>query len=206
PDGEREMAENNKSLGRFELTGIPPSPRGVPQIEVTFDIDANGIVHVSAKDLGTGKEQSIKITASSGLSKEEIDKMVKEAELHKEEDSKRKELIEVRNHLDGLVYSVEKTMKDSSDKIGSEDKMAAEEKIAEAKKALESDDIDGIVVFFEELEKLSHSIAEAIYKKTAETSGAGASNIKEEQASGQSSKDENVVEAEYEEVKDKNKN
>ncbi len=204
--GEREMAENNKSLGRFELTGIPPSPRGVPQIEVTFDIDANGIVHVSAKDLGTGKEQSIKITASSGLSKEEIDKMVKEAELHKEEDSKRKELIEVRNHLDGLVYSVEKTMKDSSDKIGSEDKMAAEEKIAEAKKALESDDIDGIKTVTEELEKLSHSIAEAIYKKTAETSGAGASNIKEEQASGQSSKDENVVEAEYEEVKDKNKN
>ena len=132
--GEREMAEGNKSLGRFELTGIPSAPRGVPQIEVTFDIDANGIVHVSAKDLGTGKEQSIRITASSGLSKEEIDKMVKEAELHKEEDSKRKELIEVRNHLDGLVYSVEKTLKDSADKIESSDKMTAEEKIADAKK------------------------------------------------------------------------
>ncbi len=204
--GEREMAENNKSLGRFELTGIPPSPRGVPQIEVTFDIDANGIVHVSAKDLGTGKEQSIRITASSGLSKEEIDKMVKEAELHKEEDAKKKELIEVRNHLDGLVYSVEKTLKDSADNIESSDKMAAEEKIAEAKKAIESDDAGKIKSITEELEKLSHSIAETIYKKTAQASGAGPSEAGQEQAAGQSSKDENVVEAEYEEVKDKNKN
>lgn len=204
--GEREMAEGNKSLGRFELTGIPPSPRGVPQIEVTFDIDANGIVHVSAKDLGTGKEQSIRITASSGLSKEEIEKMVKEAELHKEEDSKKKELIEVRNHLDGLVYSVEKTLKDSGDKIESADKMAAEEKIADAKKALESDDINRIKTITEELEKLSHSIAETIYKKTAETSGGGASETGQEEAPGQPSQGENVVEAEYEEVKDKNKN
>ncbi len=204
--GEREMAEGNKSLGRFELTGIPSAPRGVPQIEVTFDIDANGIVHVSAKDLGTGKEQSIRITASSGLSKEEIDKMVKEAELHKEEDSKRKELIEVRNHLDGLVYSVEKTLKDSADKIESSDKMTAEEKIADAKKAIESDDIDKIKSITEELEKLSHSIAETIYKKTAQASGAGPSEAEQGQAAGQASQDENVVEAEYEEVKDKNKN
>ncbi len=204
--GEREMAEGNKSLGRFELTGIPSAPRGVPQIEVTFDIDANGIVHVSAKDLGTGKEQSIRITASSGLSKEEIDKMVKEAELHKEEDSKRKELIEVRNHLDGLVYSVEKTLKDSADKIESSDKMTAEEKIADAKKAIESDDIDKIKSITEELEKLSHSIAETIYKKTAQAPGAGPSEAGQGQAAGQASQDENVVEAEYEEVKDKNKN
>ncbi len=204
--GEREMAEGNKSLGRFELTGIPSAPRGVPQIEVTFDIDANGIVHVSAKDLGTGKEQSIRITASSGLSKEEIDKMVKEAELHKEEDSKRKELIEVRNHLDGLVYSVEKTLKDSADKIESSDKMTAEEKIADAKKAIESDDIDKIKSITEELEKLSHSIAETIYKKTAQAPGAGPSEAGQGQAAGQAPSDENVVEAEYEEVKDKNKN
>ncbi len=204
--GEREMAEGNKSLGRFELTGIPSAPRGVPQIEVTFDIDANGIVHVSAKDLGTGKEQSIRITASSGLSKEEIDKMVKEAELHKEEDSKRKELIEVRNHLDGLVYSVEKTLKDSADKIESSDKMTAEEKIADAKKAIESDDIDKIKSITEELEKLSHSIAETIYKKTAQAPDAGPSEAGQGQAAGQAPADENVVEAEYEEVKDKNKN
>ncbi len=204
--GEREMAEGNKSLGRFELTGIPSAPRGVPQIEVTFDIDANGIVHVSAKDLGTGKEQSIRITASSGLSKEEIDKMVKEAELHKEEDSKRKELIEVRNRLDGLVYSVEKTLKDSADKIESSDKMTAEEKIADAKKAIESDDIDKIKQVTEELEKLSHSIAETIYKRTAQAQGAGPSETGQEQAAGQAPADENVVEAEYEEVKDKNKN
>ncbi|MCL4322650.1 MAG: molecular chaperone DnaK [Deltaproteobacteria bacterium] len=204
--GEREMAEYNKSLGRFELTGIPSAPRGVPQIEVTFDIDANGIVHVSAKDLGTGKEQSIRITASSGLSKEEIDKMVKEAELHKEEDSKRKELIEARNHLDGLVYSVEKTLKDSADKIESSDKMTAEEKVAEAKKAIEEGDIDKIKSITGELEKLSHSIAETIYKKTAQASGAGPAGAGHEQAAGQAPEGENVVEAEYEEVKDKNKN
>ncbi len=203
--GEREMASDNKGLGRFELTGIPPSPRGIPQIEVTFDIDANGIVHVSAKDLGTGKEQSIKITASSGLSKEEIDKMVKEAELHKEEDLKRKELIEVRNRLDGLVYSIEKTLKDSGDKVESSDKMAAEEKISEAKKALEADDVDKIKAITEELEKLSHSIAEAIYKKTAEASTAGAPENGQEQPAEEAPKDENVVEAEYEEVKDKDK-
>ncbi len=205
--GEREMASDNKSLGRFELTGIPPAPRGVPQVEVTFDIDANGIVHVSAKDLGTGKEQSIRITASSGLSKEEIDKMIKEAELHKDEDSKKKELIEVRNHLDGLVYSVEKTLKDSGDKIESADKMAAEEKIAEAKKALEGDDVDSIKRITEELEKLSHAVAESIYKKTAAEAGAGgagAGTAGGEAGEGQSKPaDENVVEAEYEEVKDK---
>jgi len=166
--GEREMSADNKSLGRFELTGIPPAPRGVPQIEVTFDIDANGIVHVSAKDLGTGKEQSIKITASSGLSKEEIDKMIKEAELHKDEDSKKKELIEAKNHLDTLMYSVEKLLKDNSDKIESGEKMTAEEKVSNAKKALESGTIEEIKSAAEELEKISHSITEAMYKKTAE--------------------------------------
>ncbi len=206
--GEREMASDNKSLGRFELTGLPPAPRGVPQIEVTFDIDANGIVHVSAKDLGTGKEQSIKITSSSGLSKEEIDKMIKEAELHKDEDAKRKEVIEAKNHLDSLIYSVEKTLKESEGKIESADKMAAEGKISEAKAALESNDADKMKAVTQELETLSHSIAEKIYKKTAEAGaaqgggqaggGAGAAQ------GGQQPGEENVVEAEYEEV-DKNR-
>ena len=201
--GEREMSADNKSLGRFELTGIPPAPRGVPQIEVTFDIDANGIVHVSAKDLGTGKEQSIKITASSGLSKEEIDKMIKEAELHKDEDSKKKELIEAKNHLDTLMYSVEKLLKDNSDKIESGEKMTAEEKVSNAKKALESGTIEEIKSAAEELEKISHSITEAMYKKTAEQqSEASSQNAEEEQTKKPT--DENVVDAEFEEVKDKN--
>ncbi|MCL5673170.1 MAG: molecular chaperone DnaK [Deltaproteobacteria bacterium] len=201
--GEREMSADNKSLGRFELTGIPPAPRGVPQIEVTFDIDANGIVHVSAKDLGTGKEQSIKITASSGLSKEEIDKMIKEAELHKDEDNKKKELIEAKNHLDTLMYSVEKLLKDNSDKIESGEKMTAEEKVSNAKKALESGTIEEIKSAAEELEKISHSITEAMYKKTAEQqSEASSQNAEEEQTKKPT--DENVVDAEFEEVKDKN--
>ncbi len=200
--GEREMSSDNKSLGRFELTGIPPAPRGVPQIEVTFDIDANGIVHVSAKDLGTGKEQSIKITSSSGLSKEEIDKMIKEAELHKDEDNKKKELIEAKNHLDTLIYSVEKLLKDNADKIESTEKMDAEEKVSDAKKALEAGDIDKIKSATEELEKVSHSITEAMYKKTAEQQSAGSSQNQEE-AQTEKSADENVVDAEFEEVKDK---
>jgi molecular chaperone DnaK len=200
--GEREMSSDNKSLGRFELTGIPPAPRGVPQIEVTFDIDANGIVHVSAKDLGTGKEQSIKITSSSGLSKEEIDKMIKEAELHRDEDNKKKELIEAKNHLDTLIYSVEKLLKDNSDKIESTEKMATEEKVSNAKKALESDDIDRIKSATEELEKASHSITEAMYKKTTEQQSAESSQNQEE-AQAEKPADENVVDAEFEEVKDK---
>ena len=200
--GEREMSADNKSLGRFELTGIPPAPRGVPQIEVTFDIDANGIVHVSAKDLGTGKEQSIKITASSGLSKEEIDKMIKEAELHKDEDSKKKELIEAKNHLDTLMYSVEKLLKDNSDKIESGEKMTAEEKISNAKKALESGNIEEIKAAAEELEKVSHSITESMYKNAAEQQSNGSSQNKE-QEQVEKPADENVVDAEFEEVKDK---
>ncbi|RZD16371.1 MAG: molecular chaperone DnaK [Candidatus Acididesulfobacter guangdongensis] len=200
--GEREMSSDNKSLGRFELTGIPPAPRGVPQIEVTFDIDANGIVHVSAKDLGTGKEQSIKITSSSGLSKEEIDKMIKEAELHKDEDNKKKELIEAKNHLDTLIYSVEKLLKDNADKIESTEKMTAEEKVSDAKKALEEGDVDKIKSATEELEKVSHSITEAMYKKTAEQQSAGSSQNQEE-AQTEKPADENVVDAEFEEVKDK---
>ena len=136
--GEREMADDNKTLGRFELVGIPPAPRGVPQIEVTFDIDANGIVHVSAKDLGTGKEQSIKITASSGLNEEEIKKLVRDAEMHAEEDKKKKELVEARNHADTLIYSTEKSMKDLGDKVESGLKSDIESVIERLKKAMET--------------------------------------------------------------------
>ena len=138
--GEREMAADNKTLGRFELTGIPPAPRGLPQIEVTFDIDANGIVHVSAKDLGTGKEQSIKITASSGLSEEEIKRLVKDAEMHSEEDKKKKELAESRNHADTLIYSTEKTVKDLGDKVESSLKSDIESVVERLKKAMEGTD------------------------------------------------------------------
>ena len=142
--GERQMAGDNRTLGRFELVGIPTAPRGIPQIEVTFDIDANGIVHVNAKDLGTGKEQSIKITASSGLSEAEIEKLVRDAEAHAEEDKRRKELIEARNHADSLVYSVEKNIKEFGDKVDAAEKTKIEEAIAKVKKALEGDDLEAI--------------------------------------------------------------
>ena len=135
--GEREMASDNKTLGNFELTGIPSAPRGVPQIEVTFDIDANGIVHVSAKDLGTGKEQSIRITASTGLNKDEIDKMVRDAEAHAAEDKKKRELIEAKNHADSLVYQTEKSLAEFGDKIGADEKKRIEDGVAAVKKAME---------------------------------------------------------------------
>ncbi|HPI53002.1 MAG TPA: Hsp70 family protein, partial [Smithellaceae bacterium] len=169
--GERQMAADNRTLGRFELVGIPPAPRGVPQIEVTFDIDANGIVHVNAKDLGTGKEQSIKITASSGLSEAEIEKLVKDAEMHAEEDKRRKELIEARNQADSLVYSVEKNIKEFGDKVDAAEKSRIEDAIARVKKALEGDDLDTIKKAQDELMNVSHKLAEAMYAKTA--GGAG---------------------------------
>src|SRR5512136_2971877 len=157
--GEREMASDNKTLGQFELVGIPPAPRGIPQIEVTFDIDANGIVHVAAKDLGTGKEQSIKITASSGLSEEDIQKLVREAEAHAEEDKKKKELIEARNQADSMAYSVEKNIKEYGDKIDASEKSKIEDAIVRVKKAIEGDDINAIKSAQEELTNASHKIA-----------------------------------------------
>ena len=163
--GEREMASQNRVLGRFDLVGIPPAPRGVPQIEVTFDIDANGIVHVSAKDLGTGKEQKIRIESSSGLSDQEIDRMVKEAELHAEEDKKEREKAEVRNEADSMVYSTEKNIKDLGDKVNAEDKAKAEEAIAALRRALESGDIQSIKEKTEALKQVSYKIAEEIYKQ-----------------------------------------
>ena len=206
--GERQMAGDNRTLGRFELVGIPPASRGVPQIEVTFDIDANGIVHVGAKDLGTGKEQSIKITASSGLSDEEIQKLVRDAEAHAEEDKKRKELIETRNSADSLVYGVEKNIKEFGDKVDAAEKTKIEEAIGLVKKSLEGDDVEAIKKAQEELMNLSHKLAEAMYAKTAGPQGgqgdpggadAGAGQGAAGQASGK--KDEDVVDADFEEVK-----
>ena len=163
--GEREMANQNRVLGRFDLVGIPPAPRGIPQIEVTFDIDANGIVHVSAKDLGTGKEQKIRIESSSGLSDTDIDRMVKEAELHAEEDKKEREKAEVRNEADSMIYSTEKNIKDLGDKVSAEDKAKTEEAVAELKRALESGDTEAIKNKTETLKQASYKIAEEVYKQ-----------------------------------------
>lgn len=164
--GERDMATDNRTLGRFDLIGIPPAPRGIPQIEVTFDIDANGIVHVSAKDLGTGKEQKIRIESSSGLSKEEIEKMKKDAEVHAAEDKKKRELIEARNQLDTLIYSIEKSLKDYGNKITNDEKKKIEEALEKAKKDLKSEDVNQIKKTQEELAKASHKLAEQVYKDT----------------------------------------
>ena len=200
--GEREMAADNKLLGVFELVGIPPAPRGVPQIEVTFDIDANGILHVSAKDLGTGKEQSIRITASSGLSKEEVQKMMRDAESHADEDRKKKELVEVKNQADTLVYSVEKSLKEYGDKVTEAEKKdieAALEKCRQAKDAgTNAADIRAAV---DELTKASHKIAEHIYKAAQEQHGSGPETDGGAKAK---SPEEEVVEAEFEDM-DKNK-
>ena len=207
--GEREMATDNKTLGRFELVGIPPAPRGVPQVEVTFDIDGNGIVSVGAKDLGTGKEQSVKITASSGLSKEEIEKMTRDAELNADSDKKRKETVEARNRLDTLVYSVEKTVADMGDKMAAEDKAPIAAALEKSKKALESNDAAEIDAASEELTKVSHKMSEEMYKKaaaeqaSAQAGGAaghdGASGA--ENGAGAKPKDDGVVDADFEEVR-----
>jgi molecular chaperone DnaK len=198
--GEREMARDNKTLGNFELTGIPTAPRGVPQIEVTFDIDANGIVHVSAKDLGTGKEQSISITASSGLSKEEIDKMVRDAEAHADEDKKKRETIEARNHADSMVYSTEKSLKEFGDKIDAVEKGTIENKLAELKKLMEGEDAEAIKKATDDLAQASHKLAEAVYAakgQGGETESGGTA----EQPGASKPKDDNVVDADFEEVK-----
>jgi molecular chaperone DnaK len=173
--GEREMANDNKLLGQFDLVGIPPAPRGVPQIEVAFDIDANGIVHVSAKDLGTGKEQSIKITASSGLSEAEIKQMVRDAEEHADEDRKRREAVEARNQLDGLVYQTEKNLAEHGAEVDAASKSSIEEALKEAKTALESNDAAQMKSAMERLNKAQHKLAEAMYAKAAGRGAAGGS-------------------------------
>jgi molecular chaperone DnaK len=200
--GERDMAADNKTIGRFELVGIPPAPRGVPQVEVAFDIDANGILHVSAKDLGTGREQSIKITASSGLSEEEIRKMVRDAEAHAEEDHKKKALAEARNHADTLIYATEKSMTDLGDKIDATTRSNVEDAITRLKKAMEGNDAEEIKRLSEELTKASHKLAEALYAKTAQAEAAGAGGPGAAGGEEQAKKgEEEVVEAEFEEVK-----
>jgi molecular chaperone DnaK len=198
--GEREMASDNKTIGRFELVGIPPAPRGMPQIEVTFDIDANGILHVSAKDLGTGKEQSIRITASSGLSDEEIEKMVKDAEAHSAEDKKKRELIEARNQADSLVYTTEKSLSEHGDKVDEATRQGIQSAIAELKTAMEGTDAEEIQKKTEALAQASHKLAEAMYQKAQ--SGA-APEAEGGQAAGAGQDD--VVEAEFEEVDEKKK-
>ncbi|MDX9708128.1 MAG: molecular chaperone DnaK [Trichloromonas sp.] len=198
--GEREMASDNKTIGRFELVGIPAAPRGVPQIEVTFDIDANGILHVSAKDLGTGKEQSIRITASSGLTDAEIEKMVKDAEAHAGEDKKKRELIEARNQADSLAYSTEKSLQEHGDKIDAETKGKINRALEDLKKAMEGDNAKEIQQKTEALAQASHKLAEAIYAK-AQAEGAGEGATTENVGK---KGDDNVVDAEFEDV-DENK-
>ncbi|MCC6157500.1 MAG: molecular chaperone DnaK [Deltaproteobacteria bacterium] len=180
--GEREMATDNRSLGRFELVGIPPAPRGVPQIEVTFDIDANGIVHVSAKDLGTGKKQSIQVTGGSGLTEAEIDRMVREAESHREDDIKRRELAELKNNADGLIYTSEKSMREYAERLSDQEMDQIENAIAELKEALKGEDMRAIRNAIEELNKASHKLAETMYSTTlgGGVSGGGEEDFDEE--------------------------
>jgi molecular chaperone DnaK len=172
--GERPMAKDNRTLGRFHLVGIPLAPRGMPKIEVSFDIDANGILNVSAKDLGTGKEQKITITSSSGLSKDDVERMRKEGELHAEEDRRRKEEVEVKNHADAMIYSTEKTLKENRDKVADSDARAIEAAIEEAKKAVQEGDTPKITAAVDRLTQASHKLAEAMYKQDAPSEGAGA--------------------------------
>ncbi|HLC14602.1 MAG TPA: Hsp70 family protein, partial [Thermodesulfovibrionia bacterium] len=200
--GEREMAAYNKLLGNFELVGIPPAPRGVPQIEVTCDIDANGILHVSAKDLGTSREQSIRITASSGLTEEEIKKMTSEAEIHAQEDKKKRELVEATNQADSLIYSVEKSLKEHGDKFSDADKLSINEALEQCKKVKDSSDVNEIRKGIDALNNASHKIAEHIYKDAGSQQAAHGPG----QGTTDKGSEEDVVEAEFEEVdKDKKK-
>jgi molecular chaperone DnaK len=204
--GERPMAGDNRTLGKFHLVGIPPAPRGMPQVEVAFDIDANGIVNVSAKDMGTGREQKITITSSSGLSKDEIDKMMREADSHSTEDQRKREEIESRNKLDSLVYQMEKTLNENREKVSA---VAGEVDagIADAKKALEEGGVERMNEAFNALQTVSHKMAEALYQQTAsapqsepeQSSAAGASS------SGQAGGDDNVIDAEYVDVDEEKK-
>ena len=202
--GEREMAGNNKTIGRFELAEIPPAPRGVPQIEVTFDLDANGILHVSAKDMGTGKEQSIKITASSGLSEDEIKKMQQDAELHAEEDKKNKEVVETKNQADSLVYATEKSLRDLGDKVDAETKSKVEQEIESLKKIIEKgDNVDEMKKGIDSLTQASHKLAEIMYAQaTQDQTGPQPGGGPEAGGqAGESKTDEDVVDADFEEVK-----
>jgi molecular chaperone DnaK len=198
------MAAHNKSLGQFDLVGIPPSPRGVPQIEVTFDIDANGIVSVNAKDKATGKEQSIRIQASGGLSDDEIERMVSEAEAHAEEDKKARELAEAKNHGDALIHTTEKALSEHGDKIGDDEKGAIENAIAALKEAVKTDDPEDIKAKTAELGQASMKLGEAMYKAQAGEEGDGG-DAGESGGAEQPQQDEDVVDAEFSEVDDDQK-
>ncbi|HNV44464.1 MAG TPA: Hsp70 family protein, partial [Exilispira sp.] len=204
--GERPMARDNKFLGNFDLIGIPPAPRGIPQIEVTFDIDANGILHVSAKDLATGKQQKIQIEAKSGLTDADIEKMVKEAELHKEEDRRKQELVEVKNEADSMIYSVEKSLREYGDKISSEEKNKINDAIAELRAKMSSENIADIRNALEDLKKASYSMTERVYQEASKQQQANpeASTAQSAENTSDSSdkKDDSVVDADYEVVDD----
>ena len=206
--GEREMSTDNKTLGRFELVGIPPAPRGIPQIEVTFDIDANGIVHVSAKDLGTGKEQAIKIESSGGLSEEDVEKMINDAEQFADEDKAKREGVEVKNQAETLIYSTEKSISDLGDKLPEEDKTKIEACSEQLKKSMETDDMEAIKSDLEALTQASHKMAELLYSQQAEQQGDGSGEGSED-APGNDEKsgkdDDDIVDAEFEEVKKSDK-
>jgi len=204
------MAAGNKTLGRFELVGIPPAPRGVPQIEVTFDIDANGIVNVSAKDQATGKEQSIQITASSGLSQDEIDRLVKDAEMHADEDKRKRELVDARNSADALIYSTEKSLKELDDKVDAATRSSVESAVEALKKAMEGEDVGEIKRRSEELTQSSHKLAEAMYQQASKQQQPGAeagadAGAGQSADAGQSGADDDVVDADFEEVGDDDK-
>ena len=206
--GEREMSSDNKTLGRFELIGIPPAPRGMPQIEVTFDIDANGIVHVSAKDLGTGKEQAIKIESSGGLSEEDVEKMINDAEQFADEDKAKRESVEVKNQAETLIYSTEKSISDLGDKLPEEDKTKIEACSEQLKKSMETDDMEAIKSDLEALTQASHKMAELLYSQQAEQQGDGSGEGSED-APGNDEKsgkdDDDIVDADFEEVKKSDK-
>jgi len=198
--GEREMAAYNKTLGRFQLVGIPAAPRGMPQIEVAFDIDANGIVHVSAKDMGTGKEQSIEITASSGLSEEEIEKLIKDADMHSEEDKKKRELVDARNMADSLIYTTEKSIKEAGEKLDETIKGEITQAVENLRKAMEGENSEEIKRLTEELTQASHKLAETLYAQASQQQAQAGGGPGPESAAG-ASQDEEVVDADFEEVK-----
>ncbi len=200
--GEREMAADNKILGQFDLIGIPPAPRGVPQIEVTFDIDANGIVNVSAKDKGTGKEQQIRIQASGGLSEADIDKMVKDAEAHAEDDKKRKAEVEAKNHAEALVHTTEKTLAEHGAKVGEAERRAIETALADLKEALKGTDAEAIAAKTNTLAQASMKLGEAMYKQAEQQPGGGG----DDGGGGAEAKKDDVVDAEFTEVDDDKKN
>jgi molecular chaperone DnaK len=203
--GEREMAKANKSLGQFNLTDIPPAPRGQPQVEVTFDIDANGILHVSAKDKATGKENKIKIQASSGLSEEEIQRMVKDAEANAEDDRKMRELIDARNQCDQIIHSVKKSLSEQGDQIDAAEKTKIEAAIKDAEEALKAEDKEIIETKTQELGKAAQSLAELAMKNQQAQTDAGNANASQQNAGSAPKDDGNVVDAEFEEVKDRKK-